>query len=203
MNTPTPPSYYELLMTSIMLYMDDALSFDIGGEAAFKGKRLPAPEAHYISMFDRLTYRELRLYSEDSVKFIEDTRKANAEREALAVTQAQEKTVSLGELQSHVKVPPLGDVVDALAGKTSLSNVLGVKGDYSTLTGDDLVKVKEYVRDITKATAILNMNLAMGSQGTADPITDLMDKAKDLAAHTQSLITLLDPNNDEDILHGK
>lgn len=207
---------YELSMTAVMLFVDDENQADADTqfESSIKNTKTPAPDSIDFAAYGELTNREFRLYRKDAEVFIDDSykihdarkdyiEKSRTDKVAISPSGGTVKQVTLEEVQQHTPVPDMGDVVDALAGKTSLSNVLGTTGDMGGMSSGDLTKIKDYIKDITRGTAMLNMELAVGSQGSTSPMSGLQAKTLELAEHVNNLMVLLDPTKTEDILDGQ
>lgn len=178
----------EITMAAVMLFMEDLKN---------SGDTITVPEG--IAAYANLTPREKRLYMTDAQTELD----SNASKTEQLSTDT--KSVTMTEIQQQVKVPAMGDLVDALSGKAELSNVLGT-GNTGTgeLTEEDHEKLKAYTDDVTKALAEVLIVTAVAGRGmNRSPQGDLVLKVTELATHTKSLMDLVDPNYKEDTLNGQ
>lgn len=185
---------YEIEMTAIMLFAEDAVEHDMFHD------NYTIKEA--AINFDAASARVKRIYRVDAANWLGVFSNVPP---IPARDVPAEPPVTLEDIKNKIKIPQLGDVVDALEGKASLDNVLGledVRKDRLTgvLNDDDYVKISAYIRDITTATGSLNVSLAMARTGhIQDPLPDLLIKTHALAIHVHSFMVLIDPKDLKDL----
>lgn len=154
--------------------------------------------------YELLTPRDQRLYRGDAMDLWYTTIKQNEQRayEASGGDEV-EPQVSMAEIKKKVNIPAVGDLVDALAGKTTGASVLGTQGGQGELSDAAFEKLQAYTKDITDAHAALFVTIARGGKGLSlEPNSELTQAVSTLATHVHSLMLLIDDSHTGDTLDG-